>query len=61
MTDFYQAPDEIRYDKEMSIKVLLDSEEFLWNIPKEMRTPELYEEIFQKGYKHDILSSQYSW
>lgn len=61
MTDFYLAPDEIRYDKEMCLKVLLEANECIWNIPKEIRTKEFLTEIIEKGYKGNILYSERNW
>ena len=61
MTEFYQAPDEIRYDKEMCFKVLLESNECIWNIPKEIRTKEFLTELLEKGYKGNILLSNRHW
>lgn len=61
MTDFYEAPEEIRNDIEMCKKVLLESNECIWNIPKEMRTIEFLEDIIEKGYKGNILQSKQEW
>ena len=61
MTDFYMAPDEIRNDREICLKVLLESEEFIWNIPDNVKTLEFYEELFQKGYKHNLLENKSIW
>lgn len=61
MTDFYQAPDEIRNDREMCLKVLLESNEFIWNIPREMLTLDFYEELFEKGYKENLLRGRTIW
>ena len=56
INDFYMAPDEIRNDREICLKVLLESEEFIWNIPDNVKTLEFYEELFQKGYKNNFLA-----
>ena len=61
MTDFYMAPDEIRNDREICLKVLLESEEFIWNIPDNVKTLEFYEELFQKGYKNNLLENKSMW
>lgn len=61
MTDFYEAPEEIRNDVEMCKKVLLESNECIWNIPKKIRTIAFLEEIIKKGYKGNILESKHEW
>lgn len=61
MTDFYLAPDEIRYDKEMCFKVLLEANECFWNIPKEIRTNEFLIELMDRGYKGNVLLARKSW
>lgn len=61
MTDFYEVPDEIRYDKEMCLQVLLEANECIWNIPESLRTNEFLEEIVEKGYKGNILKSKKYW
>lgn len=61
MTDFYKAPEEIRNDKDMCLKVLLEANECIWNVPKEIRTIEFLEEIIEKGYKGNILRSKSEW
>lgn len=61
MTDFFQAPDEIRNDREMCLKVLLESNEFIWNVPREMLTLDFYEELFEKGYKQNLLEGKSIW
>lgn len=61
MTDFYLAPDEIRYDKEMCFKVLLESDECLWNIPESIKTKEFLNELIEKGYKGNILLAHKVW
>lgn len=61
MTDFYLAPDEIRYDKEMCFKVLLESNECIWNVPEEIRTMDFLEELIVKGYKGNLLYAKKVW
>lgn len=61
MTDFYKAPEEIRNDKEMCLKVLLESGECIWNVPEEIRTIEFLEDLIEKGYKGNILYAKHDW
>lgn len=61
MTDFYEAPEEIRNDKELCLQVLLEANECIWNIPESIRTNDFLEEIVEKGYKGNILESKKYW
>lgn len=60
-TDFYEAPEEIRKDPEICFKVIIDSNEFLWNIPTEIKTPEFLIKLMNAGCKQNLLTAINYW
>lgn len=60
-TDFYEAPEEIRNDEEMCFKVVMDSDEYLWNIPTEIKTPEFLTKLMNSGCKQNLLKAINYW
>ena len=60
-TDFYEAPEEIRNDAEICFKVIIDSDEYLWNIPTEIKTPEFLTKLMNAGCKQNLLKAINYW